>query len=124
MFLSTPRTEGQDPETYNATFVCTILYQKMSDLSYGNTVKFDDSGTVYKVSKLLLKQHPDTMMARLTSDNWSQSDGVISTKSLFIERDGERFRYCLDYMRDGGIVHLPPTVPKASLLQDFEYYGF
>eukprot|EP00548_Thalassiothrix_antarctica_P011562 CAMPEP_0194156398 /NCGR_PEP_ID=MMETSP0152-20130528/68194_1 /TAXON_ID=1049557 /ORGANISM="Thalassiothrix antarctica, Strain L6-D1" /LENGTH=193 /DNA_ID=CAMNT_0038864045 /DNA_START=188 /DNA_END=769 /DNA_ORIENTATION=- len=64
------------------------------------------------------------MMARLASDTWSQSDGVISTNALFIERDGERFRYCLDYMRDGGIVHLPPTVPKAALLQDLEYYGF
>lgn len=42
---------------------------------------------------------------------------------MFIERDGERFRYCLDYMRDNK-VFLPPTVAKGALLLDLEYYGF
>jgi len=44
--------------------------------------------------------------------------------ALFIERDGSRFRYCLDYMRDNGCVSLPPDVPKDALLRDLDYYGF
>jgi hypothetical protein len=54
--------------------------------------------------------------------NDEAADG--KSQDFFIERDGERFRYCLDYMRDGGTVNLPPTIPKDALLQDLTYYGF
>jgi hypothetical protein len=47
-----------------------------------------------------------------------------NSNALFIERDGERFRYCLDYMRDGGVVGLPPSISKDAMLQDLSYYGF
>ncbi len=39
-----------------------------------------------------------------------------------MERDGERFKFVLDYLRDG-CAHIPITFSKASLLADFEYYG-
>jgi hypothetical protein len=57
-------------------------------------------------------------------DSGNNAPGDDKSAALFIERDGERFRYCLDYMRDGGTVHLPPTIPKDALLQDLAYYGF
>lgn len=85
------------------------------------TVRFNVGGTIYEVSRTLINQFPDTMLARLSSETWSpESNG----EPLFIERDGDRFRYCLDYMRDGGIVDLPATVSKAAMLRDLEYYGF
>jgi hypothetical protein len=97
------------------------------------TIRFNVGGKICEVSKSLLEQYPDTMLARLASDTWhpgSESrrneEGSFGggNAALFIERDGERFRYCLDYMRDGGDVVLPHTIPKDALLQDLVYYGF
>jgi hypothetical protein len=83
-----------------------------------STACFDVGGKIYKVSRSLLQAHPDTMLARIASETW-QSD---SSQTIFIERDNERFRYCLDYLRDGS-VDLPMTVSKEALLKDFEYFG-
>lgn len=107
---------------------------------------------MYEVSRSLLKQYPDTMLARMASDTWmlvgnvndngskkrkknengnnghkngdKDDDDKSNKKGLFIERNGDRFQFCLDYMRDGGIIELPQTVSKEALLQDLNYYGF
>jgi len=109
---------------------------------------------MYEVSRSLLEQHLDTMLARMASDTWlhvgnvnenrskkrnnnnegsklageeehNDNGDVMGDKSaLFIERNGDRFQFCLDYMRDGGNIDLPVTVSKDSLLQDLVYYGF
>ena len=84
-------------------------------------VTFNVGGNIYSVSRSLLQQHPDTMIARLASDKWN--GGTNNSTALFIERDGERFRYVLDYMRDG-VVRLPTNIPKEALYQDLNYYGF
>ena len=92
------------------------------------TVEFDVGGTVYKVSKSLLEQHPDTMLTRMASETWNKRDkdgSIKQSKPLFIERNGKRFQFVLDYMRDGK-VSLPiyQEVTKESMLQELEYYGF
>ncbi len=118
------------------------------------TVCFNVGGKIYEVSRSLLEQYPDTMLARMASDTWlpagndsddngkkrkkndngsnddeggdeEEDDDDKSNKSaLFIERDGDRFKFCLDYMRDGGMIGLPLTVSKEALLQDLAFYGF
>lgn len=92
------------------------------------TVVFDVGGTVYKVSRSLLNQYPTTMLARMVSDTWNgvDDDDRIDTTNdpLFVDRDGERFRYILDYMRDGPNISLPVTVSKDNFLIDLEYFGF
>jgi len=96
--------------------------------SSSKTVFFNVGGTIYEVSRSLIEQHSDTMLARYVSHTWNQdgdeADTLKNSKPLFIERDGERFRFCLDYMRDGWVVELPPTVSKDALLQDLAYFGF
>ena len=54
----------------------------------------------------------------------SNEDRKRKAPALFIERDCKRFRYCLDYMRNNGLVSLPADVSKRALLRDLEYYGF
>jgi hypothetical protein len=83
------------------------------------TVKFDVGGRLYKVSRSLIEKFPSTMLARMISDTW-QTDPEVT---LFIDRDSERFRFCLDYMRDGQ-VWLPLNVPLEALLHDLAFYGF
>lgn len=96
-----------------------------------STIEFDVGGTIYKVSRSLIYRHPETMLARLASPMWNQKvdgdsdhDDTSTTKPIFIERDGHRFRYVLDYMRDNGLVFLPNTVPLEAFLNDLAYYGF
>mmetsp|Transcript_20028 Transcript_20028/g.41854 ORF Transcript_20028/g.41854 Transcript_20028/m.41854 type:complete len:220 (-) Transcript_20028:1029-1688(-) len=93
----------------------------MSD-SRPKTVTFDVGGTVYKVSRSLLEQHPDTMLARMVSETWENA--MEPDKTLFLERDGDRFRYVLDYMRDGKVFLPAPKISKDALLLDLDYYGF
>lgn len=87
-----------------------------------STACFDVGGTPYKVTRSLLEQHPDTMLTRMASETWQSNP----EESLFVERDGERFRYVLDYMRDGQ-VSVPGGqggVTRTSLLNELTYFGF
>ena len=81
-------------------------------------VTFDVGGQAFKVSRAVLEQHPTSMLAQLVAEACHED----ADSPIFIDGDGERFRYCLDYLRHGR-AYLPWTVSKDSLLQDLEYYG-
>lgn len=90
------------------------------------TVTFDVGGThQYKVSRTLLDQYPSSMLAKICSETWQQ--GATTTENqgegtIFIDRNGERFQYVLDFMRDAS-VELPTTIPRAQFIKDLEYLG-
>ena len=90
----------------------------MAKQQQATTVKFNVGGKLYEVSRSLLKRFPDTPLAKkaLKAGN--------STTPIFLDRDPDRFGYCLDFMRDGGILHLPEMITKASILHDLQYLGF
>jgi hypothetical protein len=82
------------------------------------TVSFNVGGKVYEVSRSLLGSFPrKTLLALKASDVATLNDPV------FIDRDGDRFAYCLDYMRDGTVC-LPANIPKGSFLQELKHFGF
>jgi hypothetical protein len=66
-------------------------------------IRLNVGGTRYEVSRSLMEMYPDTMLARLTSDDWSNADD----QEVFIDRNGPRFQYVLDYMRDQKRLHWP-----------------
>lgn len=82
------------------------------------TAKFNVGGTCFEVSRSVLEKYPDSMLAKVSSKPW-QSD---PDSTIFIDADGERFRYCLDYIRYGK-VYLSLSVSKGAVLQDLDYYG-
>mmetsp|Transcript_1081 Transcript_1081/g.1312 ORF Transcript_1081/g.1312 Transcript_1081/m.1312 type:complete len:229 (+) Transcript_1081:336-1022(+) len=82
------------------------------------TAQFNVGGIVYQVSRSLLQSHPDTMLAKSASDQWQEDP----ESEIFIERDGSRFRFVLDYLRDG-CVCLPITEPKDGFIRELEYYN-
>jgi hypothetical protein len=86
------------------------------------TIKFNVGGTMYEVSQSLLQHFPNTMLARAASETWSKKTNV-KNDPIFIDRNGERFAYVLDYMRDNKIV-LPLSVTKEAMMDDLSYYGF
>lgn len=62
-------------------------------------VRLDVGGTIYTTSLLTLTQDPESMLAAMFSGRHQlqyEADGTI-----FIDRDGQHFRYILNYLRDG-----------------------
>jgi hypothetical protein len=84
------------------------------------TVKFDVGGRLYKVSRASIEKFPSTMLARMISETWQKDPEA----TLFIDRDSDRFRFCLDYMRAPDKVWLPLNIPKEAFLDDLDFYGF
>jgi len=74
-----------------------------------------------RVRRALLDSFPFTILSRSASDEWLVN---AVDKSIFIDRDADRFRYCLDYMRDGRVVMPFSASSKAALLTYLAYYGF
>lgn len=83
------------------------------------TVKFNVGGTKYEVSTSLLDRYPSSMLAIVSSERWAQEG---SNDEIFIERNGLRFQYVLDYMRESS-VQLPLSVPRALFVADLEYFA-
>jgi len=83
------------------------------------TVVLKIGRNLYEIAFSLVKNHPDTMLASLISNRHSDKQG----RKLFVEKDGGRFRYCLDYAKVGRI-SLPITKSKDVVLADLEYFGF
>ena len=80
--------------------------------------KFNVGGQHYEVSRSLLQSHPDTMLAKSASDQWQEDP----ESEIFIERDGARFRFVMDYLRDGNVT-LPITETKEAFVAELEYYN-
>jgi hypothetical protein len=82
-------------------------------------IRLNVGGTRYEVSRSLIELYPDTMLARMISVEWSSGDD----HEVFIDRNGPRFQYVLDYMRDQKAI-LAMNVTKESILTELEYFGF
>ena len=93
----------------------------VQDSSNNNTVRFDVGGHLYKVSRSLLELYPETTLATMVNAHWQ--NGNNTDEPIFIDRDGDNFRYVLAYMRDHRVT-LPITVPVANLRADLAYYAF
>ena len=89
-------------------------------MSGSSIVCFDVGGTKYKVTRSTIDKYPNTMLSRMVSETWQANP----TKEIFIDRDGSRFRFVLDYMRDSK-VSLPVTdTTPSGVIQELEYFGF
>jgi hypothetical protein len=88
-----------------------------------DTVTFDVGGKVHRVFRSLIEQHAATILARLISDTWQSVDQAHDAEhSIFIDRNGDRFAYVLDFLRYGRVI-LPYYMPKDLFLLDLDFYG-
>ena len=94
-------------------------FTTMSQDQDAKIVKLNVGGTRYEVARSLIETHPESMLARLISEQWQEDP----SKEVFVERDGGRFKYVLDYLRDGKVLLPAFSVPKEVLEKDFEYFG-
>lgn len=94
-------------------------------MSRNKIITFNVGGKHYDISRSLLELYPNTVLATAASETWNNhgDNNNNNCEPIFIERDGKRFRYILDYMRDGK-VHLPANIPKQAFICDLDYLGF
>uniref|UniRef100_A0A915IW02 BTB domain-containing protein n=1 Tax=Romanomermis culicivorax TaxID=13658 RepID=A0A915IW02_ROMCU len=126
-------------------------------------VKLNVGGRKYATSRQTLTRDPDSMLARMFSDDWNysmpsyktstnvdsssppccssstvdgahgdscemmkkvSSDQQNDVDEHFIDRDGEHFRFILNFLRDGPSVSLPLDNAGVlhELLREAEYY--
>jgi hypothetical protein len=85
-------------------------------------VSFNVGGRVFQVARGTLEHFPNTMLARMADKRWDHSKHTPSD-TLYIDRNGDRFQYVLDWMRDGE-VHLPVTESYVAINKELDYYGF
>jgi BTB/POZ domain len=90
--------------------------EKAMDSSSSTSIRFNVGGRKYEVSKSLLDRFPASMLATISSDQWRQEH------EIFVDRNGERFQYVLDYMRDSR-VELPLSIPRGQFVLDMEYFA-
>ena len=69
---------------------------------------------------MLLDKHYDSMLARIASELWQEDPEAEA--EIFIEGNGFRFQYILDYMRHD-ILTLPRTESRDMIIAELEYYG-
>ena len=105
------------PNTHISS-ILTMDNNSNEQSTQGTTVKLNVGGRHYEVSHALIKQYPDTMLARLVSKEWNEDPN----KRIFIDRDGGIFAHVLNYMRYGSI-ELPSSLPLAMFERELDYYG-
>lgn len=86
-------------------------------------VRLDVGGTLYTVNNETLMKFPESMLSKMAIERrrFSISD-VDFLEPIFIDRDGDRFKYILDGYRDGAIL-IPRTVAVGSLEKDLIFFG-
>jgi len=83
------------------------------------TIRYNVGGHIFEVSHDVVNRHPTTILAKTASEFLQNG----SAAEIFIDGNAERFSHVLDYLRSGRTI-LPITVPKATFMQDLNYYGF
>lgn len=82
-------------------------------------VRLNVGGTRYEVSRNTLMRLEGSMLAILISGQWREGD---VEDEIFIDRDGNRFKYILDYLRSDW-VYVSDLSDQAALKDDFEFFG-
>ncbi|CAE1317127.1 BTB/POZ domain-containing protein KCTD6,BTB/POZ domain-containing protein KCTD21 [Acanthosepion pharaonis] len=88
---------------------------KMNGAKRSKPVSLNVGGVIYTTSFLTLISYPDSMLARMFEGDLPSAkdrDG-----NFFIDRDGNLFRYILNYLRTRKI-HLPETLVELQQLKD------
>lgn len=82
-------------------------------------VNFNVGGVQYHVARDTLLNAEDTMLSKFVSDKWTAGH---NQEIIFIDRDGERFKYILDWYRDRKII-VPKTVALDAVKSDAKFFG-
>jgi len=95
----------------------TQMHDDIFSLASNNeTVKLNVGGKRYETSWAVISSVEK--LSALAYERWVEDP----EDEIFVDRDGIRFRYCLDYFRDGKVV-IPRSETRESILNDLKYFG-
>jgi hypothetical protein len=85
-----------------------------------DTVTFNVGGRLFEVSLSTLDRYPRSLLSQLVREQWPR--GARGNAAVYLDRDGERFRYILDLMRDQK-VKLPCTESREMFIREVKHLG-
>ena len=88
-------------------------------------------GTLFCIKKDMIMRHPETMLGVMVSERWEKKNDSSSTENngkeeYYIDRDPTRFKYILDFYRDGGVdgkIVIPLTISKPEMMKEIQYFA-
>ena len=94
---------------------------KLSDVHFGENVKIDVGGRIFKVSLKTLRRESESVLGLMFSERFDlkkEEDG-----SFFIDRDGTFFHHILNYLRDGKVSEDAIEECGPQMRKEAEFYG-
>ena len=98
-----------------------FIPQKLANVHFGENIKIDVGGRIFKTSLKTLRKEPESVLALMFSEKFDlkkEDDG-----SFFIDRDGTVFHHVLNYLRDGEILEDAIEDHEQQLQREAEFYG-
>ena len=95
--------------------------KKLSNVHFGENIKIDVGGRIFKTSLKTLRKESESVLASMFSEKFDlkkEDDG-----SFFIDRDGTFFQHILDYLRDGKISDGILENYGSQIQKEAEFYG-
>jgi len=109
------------PQKYENHEIISNNQNKPLPPSSSTKIKLNVGGTYYTTSISTLTKEPDSMLGKMFSGAYAiikEDDG-----SVFIDRDGESFKYVLEYLRDGDFYVPDDEVDLYRLKKEINYFG-
>jgi hypothetical protein len=91
-------------------------------MSKEDIIRFNVGGTPYEVALATLQKSPETMLAKLASKKWRERSGNDADEPIFIDRDGEIFKYILAWYRNNVII-IPRTIPVGAVENEVKFFS-
>ena len=85
-------------------------------------VRFNVGGSMHTVPSDTLMKFPNSLLSKLVCEECTTIPNKHADTPMYIDRDGERFKYVLDAYRDGRVV-LPRGVAIGAFENDLRYFG-
>ncbi len=115
----TAKSDAGGTKTSNASPRSYIANATSPDSKLAPIVQLNVGGTLYKVSRDTLMRYEDSMLANLVSGKWKEGEG---DDEIFIDRNGRRFEWVLDYLRSDR-VYVPSLSDQSALKDEFDFFG-
>jgi len=97
------------------------ITKTLNEVHFASTIKLNVGGKIYKTTLDTLKKDPDSMLCAMFSGRFElkvdEDDGAY-----FIDRDGELFRYILNYLRNGELLCPDDKTIQKELLKEALFY--
>jgi uncharacterized coiled-coil protein SlyX len=91
--------------------------------------KLNVGGVRYETTRITLTRVPHSMLATMFGARLDMLRRDPKDGSIFLDRDGDRFRLVLDFLRDGGTSQVAQTIrelpgpQQEAMLIELEFYG-